>query len=268
MPAPNGLRSWSIIGRRVFAALALLLIVSCSAEDEQQHGKVDPADFSSFYLWSGVQPHEAMDQAKSVYLLWGELRVNDPSRIVPLRRSVPTAKVEEKWLVIRAERLDWSEGAYAQLLLETKRWQAQGVLTGVQVDFDSTTGGLGHYAEFLSNMRRRLPADLKLSATGLMDWPANASTRDLNAMRDALDEIVIQTYRETTTIPDFARYLAATERFDMPYRVALVEDGEWDEPDQLAADPNFRGFVVFLLGEKFKPDPNRSRQSKTLDQKH
>ncbi|MEZ5693905.1 MAG: hypothetical protein R3D99_08710 [Altererythrobacter sp.] len=62
---------------------------------------------------------------------------------------------------------------------------------------------------------------------------------------------MIQTYRETMTIADYPRYLAATERLAMPHRVALVENGEWSSPDHLADDPFFRGYVVFLLADKF-----------------
>ena len=192
-----------------------------------------------------------MEGASAAYLLWGELRRGDPGTIVPLRRTVPRGNGGELWLVVRAERLDWQDGAYEQLLAAAARWNRKGGLTGVQVDFDSSTGQLGNYAAFLSDMRRRLPQGMKLSATGLMDWPANASDTALAALRGALDEIVIQTYRETSTIPDYARYLAATERLRMPYRVALVEGGEWLAPDHIAEDPFFRGYVVFLLADKF-----------------
>ncbi|MFZ1742098.1 MAG: DUF3142 domain-containing protein [Pontixanthobacter sp.] len=195
-----------------------------------------------------MRPPPAMERATSAYLLWGELRVGDPSRIVALRRTIPTASVPEKWLVVRAERLDWGEGAYRQLLDQIGLWQRRGGVTGLQVDFDSSTGGLGNYAKFLADMRGRLPRGVKLSATGLMDWPANASAQDLAAMRDALDEIVIQTYRETTTIPEYQRYLGGTDRLDMPYKIALVEGGDWQAPNALANDPNFRGYIVFLLG--------------------
>jgi len=195
-----------------------------------------------------------MEEAKTVYLLWGELRADDPSRIVPLRRTPPSVSepdaAPETWLVIRAERLDWGEGAYEQLLRELARWQAAGAVTGVQVDFDAATTRLGDYAAFLSDMRARLPSDLQLSTTGLMDWPANASDDDLAAMRGALDHIVIQTYREIETIPDYARYLSRTSRLDMPFRIALVQGGDWREPDGLTDSPQFRGYVVFLLRQE------------------
>ena len=193
-----------------------------------------------------------MRGSEAVYLLWGEVRIDDPSQVVPLLRTVPKGQTDALWLVVRAERLDWGEGAYTQLLAEAARWRATGRLAGVQVDFDSSTGGLRGYAAFLSGLRKRLPEGLKLSATGLMDWPANASVEDLTAMAGALDEIVVQTYQHTTTLPDAERYLQGTRRLDMPYRVALVEGGEWQPPAHLARDPNFTGYVVFLLAEKFR----------------
>lgn len=233
-----------------------MLLAACGgAKDNDSAGTVDPADYSAFYLWSGVEPVPQMEGADAVYLLWGELRRDDPGHIVPLMRSVPEGKARELWLVVRAERLDWGEGAYAQLLGAVGNWDRDGKLTGVQLDFDSSTGGLQGYAAFLADMRERLPTEYQLSATGLMDWPANASDKDLTAMAAALDEIVVQTYQHTTTLPGYLRYLAATDRLQLPYRVALVEGGEWIPPHHLADDPRFKGYVVFLLAGEPRQNP-------------
>lgn len=198
-----------------------------------------------------------MDGAEAVFLLWGELRVEDPNRIVPLLSTVPQGDTDALWLVVRAERLDWGEGAYDQLLSAAQAWQSARRLAGVQIDFDSSTADLGRYAEFLSDLRTRLPDELKLSATGLMDWPANASQGDLLALAEPLDEIVIQTYRHTTTTAGYERYLQSTQRLDLPFRIALVEHGDWSEPPHLRADPDFKGYVVFLLAERFREGPRQ-----------
>jgi Protein of unknown function (DUF3142) len=193
-----------------------------------------------------------MERADAVYILWGELRKVDPDRSTVLFPGVPLGEAKELWLVVRAERTDWGGGAYAQLFDAAQLWDRDGRLTGVQIDFDSSTGELRGYAMFLAGLRERLPEHFKLSATGLLDWPANASKADLTALAGALDEIVIQTYQGSTTIPEYAEYIDAVRRLPLPYRVALVEQGEWQAPPDLASDPRFRGYVVFLLADRYK----------------
>jgi hypothetical protein len=193
-----------------------------------------------------------MREADAVYVLWGELRKIEPDRSVVLFHAVPQGRAKELWLVVRAERTDWGEGAYAQLLDAAKRWDRNGRLTGIQIDFDSSTGELRGYAQFLARLRERLPDRFKLSATGLLDWPAHARKEDLAALAGALDEIVIQTYQGSTTIPEYAQYIDAVRRLPLPYRLALVEQGEWQAPPDLARDERFRGYVVFLLADRFK----------------
>ena len=226
--------------------MALALLTACS--DAKQEA-VDPADYDSFFLWSGVKPPDHLAEAESVYLLWGELRAGDPSRIVALRREVPRSPGPTLWLVVRAERLDWGEDAYRQLFAEAARWrQAGNPLAGIQVDFDAATLRLGTYAEFLRDLRARMPADMRLSATGLMDWSAGASTDDLASLKGVVDEVVIQTYQGRETIPGYQRYLPSLERLQVSYRIGLIEGGEWSPPAGLAEDPDFRGYVVFLKG--------------------
>jgi hypothetical protein len=185
-----------------------------------------------------------------VYLLWGELRHDDPQRIVVLRPDVPRRPGPALWLVVRAERLDWGEPAYRQLVAEAERWKRAGnPLAGVQIDFDSATLRLGTYATFLRGLRRRLPRDLRLSATGLLDWSAGAPAADLAGLEAVLDEVVVQTYQGRATIPGYARYLPSLARLRIPFRIGLVEGGEWAPPASLARDPEFKGYVVFLTGK-------------------
>jgi hypothetical protein len=195
-----------------------------------------------------VRPPDHLAEAESVYLLWGELRAGDPSRIEALRREVPRSPGPAIWLVVRAERLDWGEDAYLQLLAEAERWRAGGKLAGIQIDFDAATLRLGTYTAFLRDLRRRMPQDLRLSATGLLDWSAGAPPDDLAALEGVLDEVVVQTYQGRATIPGYEDYLPTLERLDLPYRIGLVEGGEWTPPASLARDPQFKGYVVFLTG--------------------
>jgi hypothetical protein len=38
--------------------------------------------------------------------------------------------------------------------------------------------------------------------------------------------------------------------FPIPFRVGLVENGRWVEPRIVRTEPNFRGYVVFLLPKR------------------
>lgn len=227
-------------GRGLLAALTLLL-TSCAAKPD----RVNVADYDAFYLWAGVKPQPALDRARTVYILAAEVRRD--GTWVPLRAGVPRLRQPELWLVIRAAALDWDAAAQAALAREIARWRGGNRLVGVQIDFDAATAGLAGYAAFLRDLRQTLPADLKLSITGLMDWSAHGDPSALAALNGMVDEVVVQSYQGRSTIPGYEAYLAKLARVPVPHKVALVQDGVWQEPPALRQDPLFRGYVVFLL---------------------
>lgn len=245
--------------RRVCAVLLALLLAGCG--EEPSAGRVDPAGHDAFFLWAGVRSPPVLDRAKTIYILDGEVRASDGG-FVPLRPAVPRVGHAEIWLTVRAERLDWSDAVHARVLADLALWQAAGNrLAGLQVDFDARTRGLAGYATFLADLRRRLPRRYRLSITGLMDWSAQADPAALAGLAGIVDEVVIQTYQGRNTIPGYARYMASLARLPLPYRIGLVEGGEWRAPAALAHDPEFRGYVVFLLPQ-FRSGPAQPTASR------
>lgn len=205
-------------------------------------------DYSAFFLWPGVSPPEWLNRAREVYLLAGEVRHAPGGRFVPLR-ATPKVSGQALWLVVRVERLDWQETIYASVLHALTLWEASGNrINGLQIDFDSATRGLDRYATFLADLRRRLPRRYKLSITGLMDWSAGGRPEALRRLVGVVDDIVVQTYQARRTIAGYEGYIASLRKSGMPFRLGLVEGGAWRAPTGLADDPNFRGYVVFLLG--------------------
>ncbi len=225
------------------AGLALTLLLAACAPAAAS--RVDAANYDAFFLWAGVKPQPVLGRAKTLYLLAGEVRRD--GRFVSLR-AVPQVRQGEVWLVVRAQSLDWAPGTSERIAIELDRWQtAGGNVAGIQLDFDASTKGLDRYAAFLKQLRARLPAQFRLSITGLMDWSAHGDPAALAGLEGVVDEVVVQSYQGRKTIPGYASYLAKLARVPVPHKVALVQGGEWTEPAALKHDPLFRGYVVFLV---------------------
>ncbi|VWX47187.1 DUF3142 domain-containing protein [Novosphingobium sp. 9U] len=239
-----------LVSRRslLFGTAASLLV--CGCEGGEAPAKVDARAYQAFFLWPGVRAPAWLKQAREVYLLAGEVRHGADSTFVPLR-ATPKVPGPALWFVIRVERLDWNEAIHRDVLHALSLWEAAGNrISGLQIDFDAATRGLSDYGRFLADLRRRLPRRFKLSITGLMDWSAGGDPQALRQLAGIVDEIVVQTYQGRHTIPGYEAYLGRLARLGMPYRIGLVEGGSWDPPPRLAEDPNFRGYVVFLLKDQ------------------
>lgn len=231
--------------RRLSILLASLLMSACERQAEAPRVRAEGAE--AVFVWPGVHPGPEVT-ARTVYLLDGEVRRTGAARLHRLRMGTPQLPGRTLWLVVRAERLDWTDATRAAILADLAQWRAAGnAVAGVQVDFDAATKGLSGYAAFLKDLRARLPGDVRLSITGLMDWSANGDPQALAQLAGTVDEVVIQTYQARSTIPGYEAYFARLGNFPIPFRVALVEGGEWQAPPGLEANPMFRGYAVFLL---------------------
>lgn len=231
--------------------VGLLLLSSCLPAEA---GRVDAADYQAFWLWAGVRPQSVLAQARTLYVLQGQIdgprRAGDPpARMQAQNSAMPKlSKNVELWLVYRAHTLDWSADVHALLLEQLQRWQRAGNrVAGIQIDFDAQTLHLDRYAAFLEDVRQRLPKHYRLSITGLLDWAGNADPAALNRLSGVIDEVVMQTYQGRHSITDHARYLPSLARLQVPFRIGVIQNGQWQAPDYLQSSPWFRGYVVFLL---------------------
>lgn len=195
-----------------------------------------------------MTPPQALDRAREVYVLDGEIRARDPAIYHILRPSPPRVIGPDIWLVVRTDTLDWPDERMKRIAARLQSWRSGGAkVVGIQVDFDAATKGLGDYEKFLERVRAQLPTDARLSITGLMDWSANGDPAALAALKGTVDEVVIQTYQGRSTIPGYERYFEWMEGFPLPFKIGVVENGQFDLPPAIADEPNYLGMVIFLL---------------------
>lgn len=230
---------------RLLALVALLLLSAC---DWAEQGHVDARNYDAFWLWAGVEPQPVLDSAKTIYILAAEIKGGPEGRYVDLRPAVPRVKHAQLWIVYRVETLAWDASVLPRILRDLESWKGRGNrIAGVQIDFDAATRGLPNYAAFLKKLRAELPTGIGLSVTGLLDWSSGGDSPALNVLAGTVDEVVLQTYQGRNTIAGYQAYLRQMERVHLPFRIGLVQHGEWQALPSLARNPEFKGYVVFLL---------------------
>jgi hypothetical protein len=236
-----------LVNRRI-VLFGLLAGLARAGSRATSASTTDVEDYDSFWLWAGVKPQSVLEHARNLYLLQGEVTLGDPPRLIAQRPALPRIDRADVWMVVRVQTLAWPEPVYGQVLAALDRWRASGNdVVGVQIDFDAATHHLKDYAAFLGDLQRRLPAGTRLGVTGLLDWSSHGDPAGLDALAGVVDEVVLQIYQGRHVIPGYEAYLAGLDRLRLPFRIGLLQGGEWSPPPALAEHPWFRGYVVFLL---------------------
>jgi len=218
--------------------------------------RVEASRYDSFWIWSGVITQPVLNSAKTLYLLQGQISesrqsTGNTNEIISQRMATPFLPRQNVWIVYRTDTLRWSDSVYIKIFAELQRWERAGNnVIGIQIDFDARTRFLGEYKDFLKDFRKRLPKNYQLSITGLMDWGNNADRRVLTELNGIVDEIVIQTYQGRKTIPNYGSYVPRLNRMGLPFKIGIVQGGEWEDSWSMENNSWFRGYVVFLLNSK------------------
>ncbi|MCF3096626.1 DUF3142 domain-containing protein [Aeromonas australiensis] len=232
-----------------FLVPSLLILLSILAAPLQ--ARVDASSYDAFWLWSATRHQPVLAQATTLYLHQGEI-LNRPSgpRFIKLGRAPTPLQAKQLWLVVRVNALPLSADHEKLLVKLYQTWRKAGAkVTGIQIDFDAATHQLDRYATALQQLRQALPAECKLSVTGLLDWAKTGDVTKLNSL--PVDEIVIQPYQGKHTVPGYSAYLPAMMQLTIPFKVGLVQGGEWEPSWQayLASSSYYKGDVIFLINQ-------------------
>ena len=243
--------------KQIFSALIVMScsfsFVACqpsqSADASIYH--VNANDYDAFWIWGEIKSAPYLNKAKEIYILQGEIRIDQISKqSIVISQGVPVLKIphQKLWLVFRNHHLNWQTHELNKILSRVRQWENSGNhIQGIQIDFDAKTKNLNQYALFLQQLRKQLPKQYQLSMTSLMDWTNIQDQNTLRLFRENIDEMVIQTYQGSHTIPNYQAYLKKVSALKLPYKIGLVQHGEWDRQIKFYTDPNFKGYVVFLL---------------------
>ncbi|MHA3104080.1 DUF3142 domain-containing protein [Acinetobacter sp. ANC 3791] len=234
------------------AWIILLGLVSCPLA----YSHVDAQHYQQFWLWGNIQTRPYLSNATELYILQGEVkfsRSEQRSQLIPQGIGLRTFPRQQKvWLVFRATHLQWQTETTMQIIQRLQQWKNAGnQVIGLQIDFDSGTRNLGSYADFLMQLRQKLPKPYHLSITGLLDWTNHQDPQTLSKLQQSIDEIVLQSYQGQHTIENYTQYVQRLKMLPIPFKLGLVEHGTWQPPSDLESNPNFLGYVVFLLPKKF-----------------
>jgi hypothetical protein len=208
---------------------------------------------ADYWLWPGARlPEQA--NVHRLYLLQGFFSGRANRFIDQGENARALYRIEELMLVYRLDALQSSSALMQQINRDLQAWKSRGNnVVGVQLDFDSATGELALYEDFLREIRAQMPANYRLSITGLMDW-INHSQDSLHL--DFLDEVVLQTYQGTQSVAKLDLYLTRITQhgvpFAVPFKLGFVEGASLPQAQlaQIARNPTFRGYVTFLLPRK------------------
>ncbi|MEZ5400361.1 MAG: DUF3142 domain-containing protein [Bryobacteraceae bacterium] len=178
--------------RALFAAALTAALVSCS----RGAGGPKPERWSNaFWLWgdTAVESAVAVDE---LFVLAGTVRKGGTTLAGGLPERIPPAGAY--WLAFRFYERTAPRPLSIQPLVnriaELRKLAAARKLAvaGVQLDVDCPTRQLAAYAEWLSEFRKALGADVPVSITALLDWFRPGTEMQLVA--DAVDEYVPQFY--------------------------------------------------------------------------
>jgi hypothetical protein len=175
--------------------LALIALAACARD-------VPTPLPNEAYVWQRVwTPNvvHAMSAQADLFSAWRvqALAVPGEGALIAARVDLATLRASAKPVraVVRIEGrrlLGGGMDVIEPILTLTRTWRAQGVpLVGIEIDHDCANARLADYAQWLTRMRRALPAEFALSITALPAW---LDAPELDDVLAAVDESVLQVH--------------------------------------------------------------------------
>lgn len=218
--------------------------------------KVAMANLNSpdgLFIWSGISIPKEISRKQVLYLHQGTLLIkHQTTHFLPQGPSPRPGLYNPIYLTIRIQTLNLKPSFHNSLRLIVESWRSKGAnIVGIQLDFDSPTSKLDLYADFLEEVRQKLPPLVRLSITGLADWASSGDQTVLRRIRQSADEVVFQLYNGRQAIPDLNAYIKSLSKLKQPFKIGLLKKMDFSEQrfKKIVENKFYRGHVWFLLRE-------------------
>ena len=232
----------------VFLVMALAVTPSAATADTSE----------AYWVWSLDRPLAALAEDADIYVLQGQIDDGPGGpggpggprfrfQGVPAGPSLPGGGALT--LVYRLDDLVPVPFLMRRFLVHRRAWRDAGRrVAGLQIDFDSPTGGLPAYGHWLAVLRAALGPETVLSITGLGDWLVSAPAADLRRLAAAPDFIAFMMYHGDRPLAATAPYLRALVQFPARFRLGLLA-AQKDAPalDAARRARHYGGDIIFLL---------------------
>ena len=223
---------------------ASLILSGCTVGSTQPA----PARWTTgFWFWQGstIDPAYSGQQLDVLFVQVGTIRKEGLGWVRTaaqwhaygtLPSELPPAR--EYWLVWRYDGRGVPDSEVAAILgnefvrLRDAAHERHLNVAGLQLDIDSPTSALPRYAEFIREVRKRLPDGMRISITALLDWFRDGA--GIDAVIAAVDEFVPQFYdigdpgdaqAAIASRIDAARWGPVFNRFYKRFRIGISSFG-------------------------------------------
>ena len=165
---------------RLGALLGCLVLAACAVPLQSRQ---PPSTWTTgFWVW-GLGPASTTASIPTldvVFFQAGTIRREAGSGEAPwlvyatIPANLPAA--EEYWAVLRYDRQEVPDATAGAVIAESFERLSQNAirrhirLAGIQLDIDCPTSALSKYADFLQEVRQKLPRGTPISITALLDW--------------------------------------------------------------------------------------------------
>jgi len=181
---------------------------------------------SAYWIWGNVVPVKA-SSAKDLYVYQGvfnTVRGHDIYNFEGLSPR-PIANYSGKvTLTYRLESLVPPAMVFSRFVAHRQAWRRHGIFVdGIQIDYDSPTGKLLKYSNWLALLKNIVGNNVPVSITGLGDWLASAPSSHLKELSQQVSFVAFMMYHGSHPLQNINNYTERLAKLALPFKLGRLQ---------------------------------------------